>query len=66
MKRQDWKEHWQVDTPEQVANDMLWKSRALQDLVEALPPMKSEKLQAAASRYEANTGVGTDGLRPKQ
>ena len=40
-------------------------NRALQDLEEALLPMKAEELKRAASSDKATEGVGADGFLPK-
>ena len=42
VKKQEWKGHWQVDTPEQLLENKPRDSGALQDVEEALPPMKAE------------------------
>ena len=42
VKRQEWKKHWQVDTPEQMMNSQPWENRALQELEAALPPVRAE------------------------
>ena len=49
VKRQEWKRHWQVDTPVQLMNEKHWENTALQDLEEALPPIRAEELQRAAN-----------------
>ena len=41
-----------------MIEDKLQRDRALQDLEEALPPMKVEKLKRAASSYKANSCSG--------
>ena len=46
-------------------NDKPWENRALQDLEEALPPLKAEEPKRTASRYKTRTGVGVDGVQPK-
>ena len=48
VTRQEWKKHWQVDTPEQLMFDKPLENPALHELEEALPPMKAEELQRAA------------------
>ena len=41
VQRWRWREHWQVDTPEQIMDDKLWEIVGLQDLEEALPLMRT-------------------------
>ena len=65
VKRQHWKDHWQVNTPEPLIENTPWKNKDLQDAEEAFLHTKAEELKRAASRYMASTGVGADGFHPK-
>ena len=56
VKRQDRKEHWQVDTPEQVMEDNPRKTRKRQ---------RSGGIKRAASSYNASTGIGAECVHPK-
>ena len=51
-----------MDMPEQVLTDKPWENEALQDMEEALSPMRMEDLKRAASSCKASTGA--DGVLP--
>ena len=50
VKRRDWKEHWHVDTPEQVLDDKPWENEALQDLEEALTANENGGFKTCSKR----------------
>ena len=60
LKRKAWKEHWQVDTPEQEVNDEQWKNEALEAWEEVLPPLRVEDQKRAASSCKESLVVGAD------
>ena len=64
VKRQEWKEHWQVGTPEQVIDDKPCENEALQDLEEALPPMRAEEFKKGQQAVTQQARAGSDGFHP--
>ena len=62
VKRQEWK----AETPDQLTEAKPWKNKALQELEEALPPMRAEDFEKwSKSVTWASTGVGSDGFHPE-